>query len=261
MGEPESASGSGSDPRRPSGPTFLHDLEFDFEPTERGLRGALTLTPQVMAPESGSLLLSVLATVADVFTGSPLSRAEPPTVPLTVDLVVRLLRPVGVGRYTVEASVVKAGRTIILTEATVRDGDQTVAHSWVTFVPFELPGPMPSGSAAQPRIGAGGLDRMFLDAIGVVVVEPGVATIDKDPYTMQPAGTIQGGAISGLVEAAATSVLGSPLQDLDLRFLTTVKTGPARATATRLDDRSARITVVDVGGDPDRPTAVAIGRS
>ncbi len=257
MTEPASEALDRSDPAR----TFIHDLEFDYEPIERGMRGTLTLTPEVMAPESGSPLVSVLATVADVFTGMPLSLSSPPTVPLTVDLVVRVLRPVPLGRYAIEAYVVKPGRTITLTEATIRDGDETVAHCWATFVPFELPGPMPSSSASRTRVGDGGLDRMFMDAIGVVIDAPGIATIDKRAYTMQPAGTIQGGAISGLVEAAATSILGAPLRELDVRFLAPVRTGPARATAVKLDVHTVRVTVVDVGGDHDRPTAVAVARS
>lgn len=257
MSEPTSARLDRSDPAR----TFIHDLEFDYEPIERGMRGTLTLTPEMMAPESESALVSVLATVADVFTGMPLSLSSPSTVPLTVDLVTRVLRPVPLGRYAIEAHVVKPGRTITLTEAIIRDHDETVAHCWATFVPFELPWPMPTSSASRTRVGDGGLGRTFMDAIGVVVEAPGVATIAKDAYTIQPAGTIQGGAISGLIEAAATSVLGAPLRELDVRFLATVKTGPARATAVKLDAHSARVTVVDVGGDHDRPTAVAIGRS
>ena len=63
-----------------------------------------------------------------------------------------------------------------------------------------------------------------------------------------------------MIEAAGASVLGRPLADIDARFLATVKVGPARATASVLDERTARVTVVDAG-DADRVTTVALVRA
>lgn len=240
--------------------TFLHDLEFDYEATGDGMRGSLTLTPQMMASEADRPVLAVLASVADVFTGMPISIRHPRTVALTVDLVLRLLRPIPVGRYAIESTVVKHGRTVSVAEATISDHRRAVAHCWATFVPFTMPEDLPAPSA-RSRIGeGGGLRQPFLDALGIRVHAPGTATVDKRAYTLQPAGTIQGGVVCGLVEAAAGSILGQPLNDIDVRFLATVRHGPGRATAVRLDERTARVTVVDAGADDERTTAVAIAR-
>ena len=64
---------------RDEGPerTFLHDLQFDFEASEDGMLGTVTLTPAMLAPGSDRPLLSVLATVADVFTGMPVTIHRP----------------------------------------------------------------------------------------------------------------------------------------------------------------------------------------
>ncbi|MDA3040998.1 MAG: PaaI family thioesterase [Actinomycetota bacterium] len=121
------------------GRTFLHDLQFDFEASQAGLRGTLTLTPEMLTPDLERPLLSVLATVADVFTGIPISTSRPGTVALTVDLGLRLLRAVGAGRYAIESTMVKNGRTVIVTEAMISEDDGPIAHCWATFVRFSEP--------------------------------------------------------------------------------------------------------------------------
>jgi len=238
--------------------TFLHDLEFEFERNGDALSGSLTITPEMLTPGSDQALLSVIATVADVFTGIPISHDG--KVALTVDLVTRLLRPIGVGTYSIESDVIKEGRSLIVTEAVVRDGSDHVAHCLATFVPFPVPGLAssdPTGIQGRIPIGGGGLSSPYADALGVRRLAAGVAEVDRTAYTLQPAGTIQGGTIAALIEAAATDRLGGPLRDLDVRFLATVKAGPARATAVALDERTARVTVVDAGND-DRLTAIAV---
>lgn len=242
------------------GRTFLHDLQFDFEASQAGLRGTLTLTPEMLTPDLERPLLSVLATVADVFTGIPISTSRPGTVALTVDLGLRLLRAVGAGRYAIESTMVKNGRTVIVTEAMISEDDGPIAHCWATFVRFSVPGFVSGSAKSGPPIGEGGLSEPFIEAVGVRVVDDGVAEVDKTAYTLQPAGTIQGGTLCALIEAAGASVLGRPLADIDARFLATVKVGPARATASVLDERTARVTVVDAG-DADRVTTVALVRA
>lgn len=253
-----------TDMRPPGDPeqsaTFLQDLHFEYGPdgARDGLRGSLTVTPDSLSPGTDQAALAVLASVADVLTGVPIS--GPKVVSLTVDLVLRTLRPLGLGSYTITSSVTKRGQTVCVAEATISDGDAAVAHCFATFVPFRLPDDVVMQPTVR-RIGAGRDHGVpFHQTLGVEIESPGVATVARRPYTLQPAGTIQGGVICSLVETAACSVLGQPLSDLDVRFLATVRQGPARAVATRLDERTARVTVVDAGADPDRYTAVAIAR-
>lgn len=240
----------------PAARTFLHDLQFDYVRDGGSLRGSLTITPEMTAATGDRALVSVIATVADVFTGIPVSGNG--QVALTVDLVTRMLGPMGVGTYTMESDVIKEGRSLVVTEAVVAGDDGAVAHCLATFVPFPVPD-FVSGPGGGLPIGAGGLTQPFLAALGVRRVGPGVAQVDRTAYTLQPAGTIQGGTISALIEAAAADQLGGPLAELDVRFLATVKEGPARAEATALDDRTARVTVIDTGND-DRKTAIAFAR-
>lgn len=237
--------------------TFLHELDFEYERNGSSLRGSLTITPEMTAPSDRTALVSVISTVADVFTGIPISGEG--QVALTVDLVTRMLRPIPAGRYSMDAATVKQGRSLVVAEATLLSDTETVAHCWATFVPFRLPELLSTEPGAHAPIGGGGLDEPFASALGIRVLGDGVAEIDRTAYTMQPAGTIQGGAVSALIECAAVDLLGGPILELDVRFLATVKEGPARATSIALDDRTARVTVVDTGYD-DRVTAVALAR-
>jgi len=247
--------------------SFLHDLKFDLRPTVqegpgRGMTGTLDVTPEMLVAGSDRVQLGVLATVADVAMGTPISDVVgKPVIGLTVDLVVRCLRPLGPGTYGIDARVLKRGRTISVAETTFLDGADVVGHSIATFMPVEIDGPLAMPMPEKgPRIGEGDLDTSFVDALGVVVERPGVAMVDRRPYTLQPAGTIQGGVVCTLVEVAAQSLLGGPIADLDVRFLAQVKHGPGRAEAERLDDRSARVIVTDAGSGDPRATAYAIAR-
>lgn len=244
--------------------SFLEDLDFEYRPSERGLLGRLTLTDEMMAPGSEQAAIAVLASIADVMTGIPASsRVEPTeglTVGLTVDLVLRTFAPLRVGTYDVRSTVLKYGRTVSVTEATVSGGDgAALAHFLATFMPVTLPDNR-QVRISRNRVGGGSLRAPFAEALGVRVDDDGISTVERRPYVMQPAGTIQGGVVCALVEAAAQRVLGSPIDELDVRFLATVRTGPGRATPSVIAPGTARVTVVDAGSDPLRPTAIAIAR-
>jgi acyl-coenzyme A thioesterase PaaI-like protein len=74
---------------------------------------------------------------------------------------------------------------------------------------------------------------------------------------MQPAGTIQGGAVALLVELAAASLADRPVTSLQIRYLSAVRGGPARTSAHALNADTVRVEVRDAGS-ADRLTAVAI---
>jgi acyl-coenzyme A thioesterase PaaI-like protein len=77
---------------------------------------------------------------------------------------------------------------------------------------------------------------------------------------MQPAGTIQGGAVALLVELAAESSAGAPIEDLEIRYLSAIRVGPARATAEVIAPGLIRVELRDVGR-PDRLATVALART
>jgi hypothetical protein len=101
------------------------------------------------------------------------------------------------------------------------------------------------------------MTRPFADAVGARVVSPGVIEVDRYPYVMQPAGTIQGGIVALLGELAGESVLGRPVTHLEVRFLSTVRVGPARTSTTRLHSSTARVEIHDAGR-PGRLAALAL---
>jgi acyl-coenzyme A thioesterase PaaI-like protein len=82
--------------------------------------------------------------------------------------------------------------------------------------------------------------------------------MDRDPYVLQPAGTIQGGAVALVAELAAETLSGRAVDDLQIRFLSTVRTGPARSSARSLTRDTVRAEVRDAG--TGRLTSVAIAR-
>jgi acyl-coenzyme A thioesterase PaaI-like protein len=244
--------------------SFLEDLDFEYRPAEGGLQGRLTLNDEMMAPGSTQAAIAVLASIADVMTGIPVSsraeRIDGFTVGLTVDLALRTFAPLRVGNYDVRSTVLKHGRTVSVTEAVVTGaGGTALAHCLATFMPTTLPGNA-RVRISPNRVGGGSLRAPFAEALGIRVDEDGVSTVERRPYTLQPAGTIQGGVVCALVEAAAQRALDSPIDELDVRFLATVRTGPGRATPSVIAPGTARVTVVDAGADPGRPTAIALAR-
>jgi len=58
---------------------------------------------------------------------------------------------------------------------------------------------------------------------------------------------------------AAESLMGSPVIDLDIRYLNSVRVGPGRATATLLGQGVVRVEVRDQGHD-QRLTALVLAR-
>jgi acyl-coenzyme A thioesterase PaaI-like protein len=247
--------------------SFLHDLKFELFPTEHGMTGTFEVTPQMIVPGTGQVHAGILATVADVAMGTPVSNVQGErVVGLTIDLVTRVLGAIGPGTYDVDATVLKRGRTIAVADTTFTSAGKAVGHCLATFMPRVIDGPLAMPMPKQgARLGDGVLEAPFADSLGIVVEQPGVAVVDRRPYTLQPAGTIQGGVVCTLAEVAAQSILGGTITDLDVRFLAPVKVGPGRAVAERLDDATARIIVTDAG-TPDassglgRPTAYAIAR-
>jgi acyl-coenzyme A thioesterase PaaI-like protein len=245
--------------------SFLHDLKFELLPTEHGMTGTFVVTPEMIVPGTEQVHVGVLATVADVAMGTPVSNVEGQrVVGLTIDLVTRVLGPIGPGTYDVDATVLKRGRTIAVADTTFATSGAVVGHCLATFMPKVIDAPLAMPMPKKGvRLGDGVLDAPFADSLGIVVEQPGVASVARRPYTLQPAGTIQGGVVCTLAEVAAGSILGGPIADLDVRFLAQVKVGPGRAVAEPLDDATARVTVTDAGSSDalsGRPTAYAIAR-
>ena len=239
-------------------PYFISQLGFRIEPSEGGMVGEIELVPELMVPGHPVPRISVLATAGDILIGQ-LANTLTTEIALTVDLAVRVLRPVESERLTMSATILKAGRTLIAGEAYWADHrGNMVAHCWATFM--ASPRPLDSGMTGDPEHTAPAhrgpmLKVPFLEMLRLEVPTAGVAEVPRRPAILQPTGTLQGGVICALAEQAAESKIGAPITSLDTRYLAGIREGNGRATATELSPDVAQVVVID-SLRPDRPAAV-----
>jgi acyl-coenzyme A thioesterase PaaI-like protein len=255
--------------------TFLADMGFTQRLVDGVSAGVLEIVPELCPPGTDQARTAVLATIADMAAGSVASTATLPRVCMTLDLSLRQLRP-AVGSVRLDARILKSGRTTTVVETVFRDGNHSssssggggdvVALSWATFVASPRPEDvleLPPLSFTAPRQSQ--LTSRLEDQVGCRLVGPGVAEIDRVPYVMNPAGTVQGGIVALLAELAAESVAAESLApdhvvtELDVRYLSATRVGPARATAAIVAGDVMRVEVRDPGNQ-DRLTAVALAR-
>lgn len=239
---------------------FLQDIGYTQEITDGVSQGWLQITDELRAPGSSQVRASVLATMSDVWTGALAGMACAPRVALTVDLTARILGDVGGDRLDIVGTVLKQGRTTIVAETDFRHPvtGTVVALSHATFVasprPQDVIGPLSAG-----RTSANALSRPIAEALGARVLSPGVVQIERGPYVNQPSGTLQGGVVAVLAELAAESLTGVRVLELEVRYLSAVRVGPARTSAVTLDDHTVRVEARDAGNH-DRLTTVVMAR-
>ena len=238
---------------------FLNDLGHAWQAGEDECTGTVEVVDELCLPGTTTLRAGVLASIADIVSGALSNRAIAPRIPLTVDLTVHTLRPTTGATVAMTARNLKVGRSMIVSETWFEDDGGPVAVSHSTFMASPRPEDVMErvfwGRAPAPH----NLTAPILDQIGARRVSPGVVELDRVPYVMQPSGTIQGGAIALVAELAAESLVDAPIADLEIRYLSTVRVGPARASATLLGDGLIRVEVRDAGND-DRLATLVMAR-
>ncbi len=238
---------------------FVNQLGGWYRLDGERCHGEFEVTAEMLGPD-GSVRASILATEADMIGGSLANRASAPRVPLTVDLTVHRIDPIGVGTIGMVGRLLKVGqRTVVAETAFVeRGGERPLVLSQATFMPS--PNPVDEQPFVGDRdVGRPTLARPFVELLGIRVLAPGVTEIDRVPFTMQPTGTIQGGAVAAVAEVAAETATGATVADLDVRYLAAVRAGPARAVAEVLGAGRVRVEVRD-RGNGDRLTATLMAR-
>jgi acyl-coenzyme A thioesterase PaaI-like protein len=239
---------------------FLQDVGYTQDIEDGVSRGWLQVTDELRAPGSSQVRASVLATMSDVWTGALAGMACAPKLALTLDLTARIVGDVGGDRLDIVGNVLKQGRTTIVAETNFRDPatGAVVALSHATFVasprPQDVIGPM-----ATTRTSVSALDRPLAEGLGIRVLAAGVVEVERGPYVNQPSGTLQGGVVAVLAELAAESVTGGRVVELEVRYLSAIRVGPARTSAMALDDRTVRVEIRDPGND-DRLTTLVMAR-
>jgi acyl-coenzyme A thioesterase PaaI-like protein len=216
----------------------------------------------LLVPGTDVVRPSVLLTLADVLIGSLANEAALPRITMTVDLNVRVLQPLtSATGFTGEARVLKSGRTTTFGEATFApigsDAPAVLSHG--TFIASPRPQDVGFSLAkGLPRPASPGPMRAPLaERVGCRIVEPGMAEVDRRDDLLNPADTLQGGLLALVAEEAACSLSpGVAPTQLDVRYLSAVRIGPARAHAVRLGPL-VRAEVRDAGND-NRLAAVAV---
>jgi acyl-coenzyme A thioesterase PaaI-like protein len=241
---------------------FPAGIGFGFELSEDGMSatGDATITDALRPADTSLPRASVLATIADCVAGIPAHRMTAPRLSVTLDIAVRLVAPGCGDQLDVQGEIVKKGRSTMASEVRFLDAQNgtLVAHSYVTFMTSPRPQDRTPALSRGMRT-TGSMAVALPEHVGAQIVAPGVVEIERTPLVVQAAGSLQGGLVALLGELAAESLTGSFVLDLDIRYLSAVRIGPGRATATLLGDRLVRAEVRDVGRD-DRLTAVVVAR-
>lgn len=241
--------------------TFIGLLDFDFDlgADDTVVSGQATLAPG-MCFEGGRPRPSVLLTLAHCFAGGAAVRATTPSLAVTLDAGVHVVAEPTGPHLDLTATVVKRGRSTVAAEVRFRGAgtDRLVASGFLTFMasprPQDLSPPVPGGMHVHGDLAVG-----FARAVGVEERGPGVVEVQRRPFVEQASGSVQGGVVALLGEAAAESLTGQPVLDLDVRFLSGVRAGPGRGTATALGGGLVRVEVRDVGHG-HRLAALAVAR-
>jgi acyl-coenzyme A thioesterase PaaI-like protein len=270
-----SASLDGSDDATPDPRArvrFIAEMGFHCAPDGQGAMVGHSGPPvaALLVPGTDALRPSVLLTLADVLIGSLANEAVLPRVTMTSDLNVRVLRPLtSATGFHGTARILKSGRTTTFGEAHFgpEEPEEPEGHgepavlSHGTFiasprpqdVAFSIGSGFPRPPVAEP------MAVPIADRVGCARVGAGTAEIHRRDDLLNPADTLQGGLIALVAEEAACSLHPDALPiALDVRYLSAVRVGPARAVAEGLGPVT-RVEVRDAGND-NRLAAVAVVR-
>jgi acyl-coenzyme A thioesterase PaaI-like protein len=241
---------------------FVNDIPFGFEvaDNEIDMVGDAVITDALRHPGSGLPRASVLATIADCMVGIPACLATAPKLAVTLDIAVHNVATHCGDRLEIAGEIVKQGRSTVAGEIRFVDAatKDLVAHSYVTL----MASPRPQDLAPQMQRSmrtTGSMTIPFPEFVGIRTTAPGVAEIELVEFVKQASQSLQGGLFGLLAEVAAESLTRAPILDLDIRYLSAVRVGPGRATATLLGDDLIRVELRDSGNN-DRLAALVLIR-
>jgi acyl-coenzyme A thioesterase PaaI-like protein len=224
--------------------------------------------------DDGSLRLGAIGAMIDAAGALVALPAADPDWIATADLAYRTIAPLTHGPAICSAALVRAGATIIVVGVEVFDGrgsDDAVDAAPVgagTMTFSRIPASASAltldrtanlGRRVRNALPGSGFDVPLHERLGLRVIDRagGAVEIDKSDYVRNSFGTINGGTICMVFEAAAQHAAqaagGVPYvaRDLHVHYLSQTRTGPARTSARvlRHDDRHAvcDLSLVDAG--------------
>jgi len=239
--------------------SFVGEIPFGFDLSDDGLEmvGDTAVTDALRSVPSGPPRASVLATIADCIAGIPACLVTAPSLAVTLDIAVRMVAEHAGDHLDVAGEIIKRGRSTVAAEVRFTDKrtSDLVATSYVTFMasprPQDLAPPLARGMRTT-----GSMSIPFPEFVGSRILSVGVVEVDLTPFVMQASESLQGGIVALIGELAAESLTRSQVLDLDIRYLSAVRVGPGRATASLLRADLVRVEVRDIGSENRRAALI-----
>jgi acyl-coenzyme A thioesterase PaaI-like protein len=214
-----------------------------WERRDDTIAGGAIVQPTIRVPGTPMPRISMLATYADNAGGLDASMSFGSVAP-TLDLSVHVVRCPGSSDFTYESRLIKVGRRVTVAETwfTGAGDADPYAVAVSTFVVVGEPEPdgvvLPS-HLDPPFSPPLPLDVPIEDHVGITTVAPGIVDIEHRPSIGNSRGTLQGGMVALVAERACETLLeaeGVPhvVTSIDLRYLSPMRVGPVRTTATLL---------------------------
>ena len=231
------------------------------------------VVPEISQP-NGAMSAGALFAIADFAAASTAIAAAGEDWAGTLDLTVRMSRPVRRGPVVIDGTILRAGGTLMTVRSDIYDGDGAEAPTervGMTIGGFRRMKRNPefnAGPATEPEIGvrreiggpAAGFSRPLHQELGLVEIVAGVVELPKSSYVTNSFGTINGGTTGIVICAGAESAAGQDYVavDLDVRYIGQAKAGPVRTECSVIRRRgrhaAVEVMVVDLSQDR-RPIA------
>jgi acyl-coenzyme A thioesterase PaaI-like protein len=252
---------------------FLRDLSIatDYLAADRLI--ATAPVDDFVRNDAGAAGLGFIAAVVDVAAANVALFASHPHWNATANLSITGTGWLREGPMAAESQLVRAGSNTVVVASEVRDGNgDRVATSLLAFARIPRSA---SASAADfdPAALIGQQRRMestvppapipLLDRVGLKLVDAASGTVEipNGDYVINSFGTINGGVLGVLFQAAAEAAMpGLVATDLQINYLRQARSGPARTVLGVLrhtaDHAVCAVDAVDAG-DGDRLLARA----
>lgn len=230
----------------------------------QAVAGRVPMAPDLL-DESGALGHAAVLMAVDMTCTMAAGLGVLPDWTVTADVAINVVGSCTIGPLRVDADGLRAGRTMSVVQARVVDegaDDALVglvtANNGVLASDFAHriadAGPGDVHSFARPAIGDGSIDAYF-----GLIAEQGRYSLPIGTRTTNPWGILHGGLLGLLVDRVVRGAAISDVDDIVMRFLRPVRTGPAVASC--VDDvttamrRVLRVEVTD--GVSGRLAAIA----
>ncbi len=204
--------------------------------------------------------MGALSPVVDLVAGSRASATAEGDWLVTSDLWMHERSPLVTGPYLLETRLLRSGKRSTVVAVEVLDGDRPAVSCTVEFSRIRRDASPHVTSRPKPdqqwvRLGSGDLlSRSLEEACDIRVLDVGAlgrdgavsaAEVHRSPFVANSIGTLQGGVVVLVADAAASAALGPAARTVDMqfRFLAQTGDGPARATAAIVRREGSAATV------------------